>query len=229
VEVIGAEVVRQWRHSDGLWSPSALAITCPHCHGKVTMTCSSPVNHANWGLTITAAHCPSCSGRVLVWAIGCGGSHAEVKAGKGTLAIHPHSESFRQTISGMENAPERIQRAYSETVEAYNAGLWNAAILSCRRTVEGIVKSQLPKDQQKGTLYDQITRLPANVDLNAPLIELTHTIRKGGNLGAHFDDERDADQDIARASIELIEFFFEYLYILPTQVQNLQNRLEPNE
>ncbi|MBE9102615.1 DUF4145 domain-containing protein [filamentous cyanobacterium LEGE 07170] len=117
-----------------------------------------------------------------------------------------------------------VDRAYHSAVKAYNVGLWDACLTSCRKTLEGIVKTQ--GNSTGKTLFQQLRDFFSSQDLAEPLVHLTDTIREGGNLGAHFDMDREPDQDLARMMLDLIDFFLEYIYLLPKQSQALEARLK---
>jgi Domain of unknown function (DUF4145) len=93
-----------------------------------------------------------------------------------------------------------------------------------RRTLEGIVNNLLPNET--GPLAQQIGRLADTVDLQRPLITLSHSLRQGGNIGAHFDLTRTPDRETAEAMLDLIEYLIEYLYTLPEMIQNLDTRIQ---
>ena len=55
---------------------------------------------------------------------------------------------------------------------------------------------------------------------------LSDAIREGGNLGAHFDFEREPNEETATQMIELLDYLIEYLFILPKRIENLKNAIE---
>src|SRR5205814_5360298 len=111
--------------------------------------------------------------------------------------------------------PGRVRSAYQDTLRAYNAGIWSATTVSCRVTLEGIVKNLLAQANVKGPLANQIRQLGTAVDLSQPLITLADALREGGNIGAHFDEQKEADKETAGAMLDLIEYLLEYVYTLP--------------
>lgn len=68
--------------------------------------------------------------------------------------------------------------------------------------------------------------LPNNVDLSEPLMTLANGVREGGNLGSHFDLEKEPDRETAEVMLELIEYFLEYVYTLPRMIEALNQKLE---
>jgi hypothetical protein len=63
-------------------------------------------------------------------------------------------------------------------------------------------------------------------DLAAPLTSLSHAIRSGGNLGAHFDMEKEPNEGLALQMVELLEYLIRYLYVLPKEIKKLEQNLE---
>ena len=84
----------------------------------------------------------------------------------------------------------------------------------------------LPEDDRKGSLFEQLKKLPEKVNLSEPLIILADTLRKGGNLGAHFDLEREPDQHVSELMLDLLDYFMEYIYILKEKAQELERKID---
>lgn len=127
------------------------------------------------------------------------------------LCIHPSPTTHRDSIFGNIKVDERLDRAYKTALDAFNAGIWAAAVTSCRRTLEGIVKVQLPESERKGMLAQQLKQLPKHVDLSQPLLQLADVLKDGGNIGAHFDLEKEPDMEFATLMIDLTEYLIEYI------------------
>jgi len=121
---------------------------------------------------------------------------------------------------------ESVKGAYRSAVNVVNVGEWNAGAVLCRRLLEGISKSVLPQDCQQLPLAKQLLELPKHRDLTRPLIDLADAVRKGGNIGAHFDLEREPDQRIAELMLELCEDLMQYLFVLPGRIAELHGKIE---
>ncbi len=63
-------------------------------------------------------------------------------------------------------------------------------------------------------------------DLAAPLNALSHAIRQGGNLGAHFDMVKEPDEQLAKKMVALLEYLITYLYELPAEIEQIEKSLE---
>jgi hypothetical protein len=126
-------------------------------------------------------------------------------------------------MNGADKIPPEIGREYASAINVFSAGEWNATAICCRRVLEAVVQNLLPKESQKGGLIDQLGALQSNVDLTRPLTSLTDALRKGGNLGAHFNSEGVPDQARARQMLHLVEYLMRYLYVLPGEVESFHN------
>ena len=102
---------------------------------------------------------------------------------------------------------------------------WNATAATCGRALEALVKNVLPQSQAGLALARQLEELPKTLDLAKTLATLTAAIRKGRNLGAHFDLGKEVDAEMAQMMIYLLEYFLEYVYVLPGRVQELHEKL----
>jgi hypothetical protein len=119
-----------------------------------------------------------------------------------------------------------LKNAYKSAVNVVNTKEWNAAAVMCRRLLEGISKTVLPIEVQGQPLAKQLEQLPQHRDLAKPLLELAHAVRKGGNLGAHFNLEKEPDEHVATLMLELCEDLMEYLFTLPVRIAELHTKIE---
>ena len=143
--------------------------------------------------------------------------------------MYPGPGGWHKAIELTDNIPDRLQRAFTSTVESFNAKNYYATAVGCRRTLEGIFKYRLPAENQGNNLHNLIEQVRSSQDLAEPLNKLSHAIREGGNLGAHFDEELEPDHELARHMVELLEYFISYLYILPQKIADLDEVLNPPE
>ncbi|HEU0277137.1 MAG TPA: DUF4145 domain-containing protein [Rhodanobacteraceae bacterium] len=130
-----------------------------------------------------------------------------------------------QASSLPAEVPEPLKRSFVSTVDSFNARNFVATSVCCRRTLEGIIKYLLPEQHRKGNLVQLIDRAATTIDLAEPLKSLSHAIRDGGNLGAHFDEEKEPTEELARQMVELLDYLIAYLYVLPRQIAGLEHSL----
>jgi len=119
-----------------------------------------------------------------------------------------------------------LKRAYESAVNVLNTKEWSATAVMCRRLLEGITKSVLPTELHKQPLGKQLESLPAHRSLDKPILELADAVRRGGNLGAHFDLEKEPDEQVATLMLDLCEDLLEYLFTLPTRIDDLHKKIE---
>lgn len=204
----------EWvQRADGGLYPRSIDTNCPRCGRMVNLLAHEVSYDGERQTTSATLRCPRCRQGSFVWIV----EHD-------SMYIHPTPQLDRQPIEGYEALPERLQRAYKATLDVYNANVWTATANSCRRTLEGIV-SELQPDA-KGPLAQQLRELADNVDLAEPLVTLSQAVKEGGNLGSHFDLEKEPDREISEAMLELVEYFLEYVYTLPREIEDLNQKLE---
>jgi hypothetical protein len=170
-----------------------------------------------------SSECPACRETIRLWVLDPGVSPEEKNKTCRELCICPTPSSDLEPMSGADKIPLEIGREYASAINVFNAGEWNATAICCRRVLEAVVQNLLPKESQKGRLIDQLGSLQSNVDLTKPLTSLTDALRKGGNLGAHFNLEREPDQATARQMLYFVEYLMRYLYVLPGEVESFHN------
>ena len=228
VYLIPNAFVARWRQEKTIKLPVAVDLVCPRCGRKVSFS-------INWGginrtIMTAGSRCPTCdnvSTFVLVDVHGVEGKQVE-QVEQGTLYVYP-APKVRLPISGIdeiEEFSEGLERAYASAINVYNVREWTATAVLCRRLLEGITKSLLPSGQQKSSLYQQLQALPEHRDLKKPILTLADAIRKGGNLGAHFDLEKEPNEETATLMIELLEYLIEYLFVLPKRIDKLHGTID---
>lgn len=218
MHMVSLQDVRGWVAFNNRWAPNSLALYCPFCSGLATFTLTghSLDQHRN---TISATGiCPACGKRISLWALGPEPSSNNNKRTCIGIWIYPPPANDTKLMDGVDKLPQKIRREYTSARNVFGCGEWNATALCCRRALEAVVQNLLPASQRKGPLIKQLELLSSKFDLAKPLRSLADTLRKGGNLGAHFNEEGEPDRGTARRMIEFVEFLLRYLYILPGEV-----------
>ena len=98
--------------------------------------------------------------------------------------------------------------------------------LPVERLLRALCRASFQEEARKGRLFDDLKQLPEKVNLAEPLVVLADTLRQGGNLGAHFDLEREPDQHVAETMLDLLDYFMEYIYVLKEKAQSLQKKID---
>lgn len=223
MHTLSIQDVVQWGAFENRWTPSLVAIHCPYC-GRLAAFTLADYSLDKLRNTISASGmCPACRKSVRLWALDPGTYPDQRTKIFQELCICPTPSSNLKPMSGADKIPPEIGREYASAINVFNAGEWNAAAICCRRVLEAVVQNLLPKDSRKGSLSEQLGSLQSNVDLTKPLTSLTDALRKGGNLGAHFNLEREPDQATARQMLDFIEYLMRYLYVLPGEVESFHN------
>lgn len=220
-------LVRNWgsisEGADTYWFPGSVSLNCPSCTERGIFSLISHVVDKLRHTVASTGACPACNVLAYFWAVNAARQQQRQQNSCQVLLMYPAPHQPRQPIKGTELMPPRIQRAYQEALMAFNASIWSATTTGSRRTLEGIVGDLMP--QSRGSLFNRLQQLLQTTNLNEPLINLTDAVRQGGNLGAHFDLDRDPDRETAQATLDLIEYFLEYVYILPGMVRELNERI----
>ena len=126
--------------------------------------------------------------------------------------------------------PERLARAIREAEKSFEAEHYPATLTCGRRALEGIFKQLIPEqslDKANGRrkdLHDLIEEFMATDDSKEPLKNLSHAIRLSGNLGAHFDLEKDPDRETAETVLLLLRYLIEYFFILPERIRQIEDK-----
>ena len=218
--------IAEWSESWHIRLPRVVDINCPYCHRKVTFAIKwlAPAGGIRvvWG----QARCPGCSKTPLFMLIDVH-QRRDNSPQEGVPYIYP-APRLRSPLSGLDDIQQisrALRRAYRSAVNVFNAAEWEATAVSCRRVLEGITKSILPPEDHKLPLAQQIEALPKHTDLDKPVLTLAHSLRDGGNLGAHFDLQRTPNQEVAELMVDLLDDLLEFLFILPGRIEELNSRI----
>jgi hypothetical protein len=222
---LSLECVVRWGAYHNRWGPETVAIHCPFCGQLATFTLTDHALDDRRNTMAASGMCPGCGKVVRFWLVDPNiAQQGGLKCQE--FCIYPTPSLNRTPMKGMDKTPPDIRRAYASAVAVFNAGVWTATAVCCRRVLEGIVKNLQREDSQSGPLSQQLENLKTSVDLTKPLTSLADALRKGGNLGAHFDDlEREPDQATASRMVDFLEYLMDYLYVLPAEVESFHNTI----
>jgi Domain of unknown function (DUF4145) len=217
-----SSIVAWCEHTDHAL-PGRINSTCGVCSKDFSLDVSAGHYHEHdtW---LAAVQCPNPLCRAVLRYFGF-----EMQGRQFTrLYVDPSYEDGRAAMPGIELAPERVQKAYADTLATLNSGISSAVATLARKTLEGIIKLSYPNPEgiKDRSLFKLIRDLPQNKDLGKPIMELSYAMREGGNLSAHFDLEKDTDAESAEKMVELLESLIEYLYVIPSRVDALKRDFE---
>jgi hypothetical protein len=222
---ISLNAVPKWITWNKRWIPISVNTICPYCGMFVNLNFQNQSFDQGRDTISASSVCPSCQKESHFWIIKPRKS-VDPQQSCDLLCIYPIPRLVREPIIEVDKIPQAIASSYLATIASYNASIWIACGVSCRRTLEGLVKDILDNKFTKESLFNQLESLPEKVNLTKPLIHLAESIRKGGNIAAHFDSEKEPDQKVAEAMIDLLEYFIEYVYIFKIKSEELEIRLD---
>ncbi len=205
--------------------PVSIDTTCPHCRRRVNLSLPWD-NPKTYVVEHCSAHCPACQKTATLILMTDSTTEKGVRSGQ--LFITPNDD-IRQPLPGIAETgkiEEGLKRAYFSTINVLNAQEWTATTILCRRVLEGITQSIVAEEHKNKNLPTQLRALLTQIDLSKPISTLADAIRKGGNIGAHFDLEKEPNQEIASLMVDLLDDLIEYIFILPGRIQQLHDKME---
>jgi len=142
------------------------------------------------------------------------------------LAYSEINKIYISTLVG-DRVPDRLAVALKSAIDSYNTQNYHAAMNGGRRALEGLFKLRLPEGERDRKLHEMIRDASQSPSLIEPLTRLANSIKNGGNLGSHFDEDREPTEQMARRTIELLEYLVTYFYILPGKIGELERSIDP--
>lgn len=221
------ELVSSWGKIGNFWYPGTMDIACPWCKKDVIFTVDAPSADERRKMVAARAPCPRCKQELWVWAVDPGRADDRSQRGCKCLLVYPAPYRLREPIPRVGLVPDGVRRAYLQTVQIYNARAWGAAGTLCGRTLEAVISHLIPTEERKATLAELIKQVAAKAGLDKPLLDLSNALREGRNIAAHFDMEREVDEETAESKLNLVEYLLDYLYALPQMIDRLKRKLAP--
>lgn len=115
----------------------------------------------------------------------------------------------------------RILRARAAAIDALEQGNWDAVVLSCGKVLQEVARNELPYNEHGGTLPQLLERLARRLQTDQPVSDLASSLKDAGGLRGFFDLEADVDEELARATLSVIESFLTYTYAFREEVRRL--------
>ena len=205
--------------------PQGLDTICLYCNRNVHLMLQHMYFDKIRNSIISSVRCPACRENSTLWIMNPEQFSNKAKTKCKEMYIYPCPVLVRELVLPSGSIGEHaLERAYSSAINAYNAGLWDSCATSCRKTLEGIVHVLNPNG--KGTLYERLDKLFSEVNLSEPLLHVSESIRKGGNIASHFDLEKETDKEVATLMLDLLDYFLQYTFLLKEKAKELEKRLD---
>jgi hypothetical protein len=210
----------------GLRTADSVSAICPFCLEKVIFSLANHLEDTRRGWVTASSICPGCGRAVhFLTAASVQDPDGSPPTESHQYFMYPGDSSGYDYPSLPDTVPASLQRSLTSTIDSLNAKNFPATAVGARRTLEGIFKYLVDADSRTKTLNQLIDQVKNNNDLAAPLETLSHAIRSGGNLGAHFDDENEPTEEMAGKMVELLDYLISYLYVLPSKITDLESAL----
>lgn len=202
--------------------PAAVDLVCPSCRRDVTFSLPQWTNHNLRGLPVQG-RCPRCAESTTF--IRLGGK------ARGEMRLYVDAEPVeREQLNGLEaipaeKFPPKLKKTYASALRALGNDDPGAVAVHCRKVLEGITSQLLASEPSPPKVLAQRLEILAkehSSSLAQPLLDLSKSLKDGGNLGAHFDDEEDTSRDDAEHMVELLDILITYLFVLPEQVRRFR-------
>lgn len=191
---------------------------CPHCGHKAAFptvtTLYEKLNGQHIERLIAAARCAGCNEFILAIVRWDWGMSPGAVAG---WVYDTHYPLGKPNDSVNEDIPEGPRLDFQEAIRCRWINAYNATIEMCRRALESSCL-QLGADPTKLTcLNDMINWVHKEGKITAPLIDMAHKIKLGGNRAAHPSDRNLTDKD-ADAVLKFTSTYLYNVYVIPAEM-----------
>ena len=195
-----------------------MLLECRHCEARVDAKELFSYEEGNspevpFDAKFTFAKCPVCNSPLLASQM----DDPEGKQGwRKPFRLYPPMDSqFYPSV------PKDIGRAFVEARTCFRARAHTAAVMMCRKTLEGICSAHGVKSS--GTLAAQLKKLKDNGVIESRLLEWADALRTMGNEAAHGVESVISPED-ARDTIEFTEALLEYIFTYRDKFEEFKKR-----
>ena len=143
-----------------------------------------------------------------------------------TIYMSPDGSVAKEPVDFSIELPESLERAYLSAVEAHTSANYSATALCCKQAMEKIFFQLLPEEKSSIGLSNAISEIHDNHDLARPLENLSVSTSSGGKLERHFEMESEFNAETSKAMVELLEHLITYLYVIPREIQNIEDKID---
>ncbi len=188
--------------------------TCPHCGKEAAF---APVTQAyeerrgNYPYRMAeVAKCIACNDYILAIA-----RYEQYTSSTGYFVYDAHYPLGKPNDAVAEEIPPSIKPDFKEALRCRFVDAYNATVEMCRRALEASCEEQ--GAAAKLVLNDKIDWVHDQGKITTPLKDMAHTIKLGGNRGAHPSDKTLTKED-ADAVIEFTREYFHHVYVMPAKM-----------
>lgn len=225
---INVAFVRKWMglNRKNIRAPQAISTICPHCGERVVFTARAHFHDEKRDSVACTGACPACSEYVHFWAMDPKNSESLDEEDPETIYMSPAGDLEKEPLDFTIAVPESLERAYLSAVEAHATANYSATALCCRQAMEKIFFHLLPEQKPSLGLSEAITQIHDNHDLARPLENLSASTGEGGKLERHFEMEVEFNAETSKAMVELLEHLITYLYVIPQEIENIEDKID---
>lgn len=189
-----------------------LAGECPHC-GKqsafesVTKAYQERFMNGSLGNIVAGCCCIACNKYIL----------GIIRGGAGGIwEYYEHYPLGLPNDTAADEIPEDIRNDFKEALRCRWVDAYNATAEMCRRAIESsCISFGAPKDKSLSEMIDWVFNKKLIIE---SLKDMAHTIKLGGNRGAH-PSPRVLGKEDADALIEFTNMYFMSVYIMPKRIE----------
>ena len=118
------------------------------------------------------------------------------------------------------DVPKTVRDAFDEGQKARQNGLWTAAAIMARRTVEAVCYEH---NYRARTLVDNLRKMRDDAVIDKRLYEWSSLVKDLGNEGAH-DLQRSISREDATEALGFAEALVDYLYVIRKRYDRIVRR-----
>lgn len=220
--------VKRWATASNnhLSQPVSIAATCPSCLLHGVFTTKRRHYDPQRDTLACSAECPSCNTQVHFWMTNMVAHSNNDASEHPALYMMPASEERMNLENLPDSLPGNVLQYCHSTQEVYKSGNLTATYVMVQSTLSAIFENFLPTGNSVTQLPKLIQDSLPSMGLDKPIANLAVSLRPEGHLDSLLKSPEPATREIARALMDLIEKLVTYLYVLPSEFDELNRQLK---
>lgn len=200
--------------------PKDIKSKCPECEKSSVFCLKINYQENRTGLISngSCSHCKHTTQFVIMLNNSTGSSDEPI------IYINEERNPFHQ-IEKNNIIPKDLLRAYRSAINVHNIKDTSATAVMTKRVLEGIIKSFLNEKVEGHELSEQLALLSEHINFSKPLQQLSELVKSEERLLKILELEIDPDEEMADLLIELLNSLIEYLFILPSRIDMIYERV----
>ncbi|ASJ75897.1 hypothetical protein IMCC3135_29230 [Granulosicoccus antarcticus IMCC3135] len=142
-----------------------------------------------------------------------------------SLYMMPSIEARMDLAKLGDLLPDSVLQYCKSTQDVYESGNLTATRVMVQSALSAVFSNFLPHGNSSSSLSKTVQDSLPSIDIDLPLSNLASSLRKGEHLDALLNSPESASRETADVLMLLVEKLVSFLFVIPTEFEELNQRL----